>query len=198
MSLWSFSILLVPPASEGQKDKRSLSQTTKAAIKKILKAPAAARNRVKALEGAEKAKVREAQEIGKPAKAQTNSFTSPGRASAEPEAHHRASGGKRDPFHPWGLKTKTKQRPRRNLSPLERYELGQLKLVGIVWDVKEPKAMVEDAAGLGYIIKVGALIGTNEGKVKTIRPNEVVIKETYTDFYGARKSREVKLRLSKE
>ena len=78
---------------------------------------------------------------------------------------------------------------------MERYEIGQLKLAGIVWDVKEPKAMVEDATGLGYIVKIGTSIGANEGKVKAIRPTEVVIEEKYTDFYGATKSREVSMKL---
>jgi type IV pilus assembly protein PilP len=81
---------------------------------------------------------------------------------------------------------------------LERYEIGQLKLVGVVWDVEEPKAMVEDATGLGYIIKVGTPIGANEGKVKSIKPTEVVIEESYTDFYGARKSREISIKLLAE
>ncbi|MFQ5903961.1 MAG: pilus assembly protein PilP, partial [Candidatus Binatia bacterium] len=70
--------------------------------------------------------------------------------------------------------------------------------VGIVWNIKEPRAMVEDAAGLGYIIKVGTPIGGNEGKVTEIKPTEVVIEESYIDFYGARKSREVSMKLPKE
>ena len=58
--------------------------------------------------------------------------------------------------------------------------------------------MVEDTAGLGYIVKVGTAIGANEGKVKAIEPTEVVIEESYIDFYGARKNREVSMRLPKE
>ena len=93
------------------------------------------------------------------------------------------------------MKAKASQRARENLSPLERYELGQLKLVAIVWDIKVPKAMVEDATGLGYIVKVGTLIGPNEGKVKQIKPGEVVIEESSVDFYGAKKSQEVSMKL---
>jgi len=96
------------------------------------------------------------------------------------------------------LKAKASQRARENLSPLERYELGQLKLVAIVWDIKEPKAMVEDGTGLGYVVKIGTLIGPNEGKVKAIKPTEVVIEEQVTDFYGARKSQEVSMKLPVE
>ncbi|MBI2998511.1 MAG: pilus assembly protein PilP, partial [Deltaproteobacteria bacterium] len=99
-------------------------------------------------------------------------------------------------FRPLASKAKgAAARPRENLSPLERFELGQLKLVGIVWDIKEPRAMVEDGLGLGYIVKVGTPIGPNEGKVKAIKPREIVIGETYTDFFGARKSRQVSMTL---
>jgi len=108
------------------------------------------------------------------------------------------SAGKRDPFQPLALKAKVAPRQRENLSPLERYEIGQLKLVGVIWDIKEPRAMVEDTAGLGYIVKVGTAIGPNEGKIKAIKPTEVVIEETYVDFYGTKKSREVGMKLPQE
>src|SRR5512139_565949 len=77
----------------------------------------------------------------------------------------------RDPFRPATLQKKVVARPRENLSPLERFELNQLKIVGIVWDMKEPRAMVEDSTGLGYTIKVGAPIGANDGVVKAIYRN---------------------------
>lgn len=109
-----------------------------------------------------------------------------------------SSAGKRDPFQALPLKTQTKRRPRENLSPLERYDLGQLKLVGIVLDAKDPRAMVEDSAGLGYVVKIGTPIGPNEGKIKQIKASEVVIEESYIDFYGARKNRQVSMRIVSE
>jgi type IV pilus assembly protein PilP len=81
---------------------------------------------------------------------------------------------------------------------LERYDLGQLKLVGIVWNLKEPSAMVEDSAGLGYLVKVGTRIGANDGTIKAIRENEVVVEEFFMDLYGVRKRREVNMRVSVE
>ena len=104
----------------------------------------------------------------------------------------------RDPFRPATLRKKVVTRPRENLSPLERFELNQLKIVGIVWDMKEPRAMVEDAAGLGYTIKVGAPIGANEGVVKAIHRNEIIVEEFYYDVYGARKKRDVSMKLFTE
>ncbi|MCH6544457.1 MAG: pilus assembly protein PilP [Deltaproteobacteria bacterium] len=115
-----------------------------------------------------------------------------------PNVRRYSSAGKRDPFRPFILELRPKRRRRENLSPLERVEVSQLKLVGIIWDIPEPRAMVEDTAGLGYVIKIGTPIGRNDGTVKVIAPKEVVIEENFFDFYGAKKSREVKLRLVNE
>jgi len=104
--------------------------------------------------------------------------------------------GGRDPFRPMTLRTKVTNRNRENLSPLERLDLGQLKIVGIVWDIKEPRAMVEDTAGLGYTVKVGTPIGSNDGKVKAIHRNQIIIEEASADIYGQRKPRDVSMKLA--
>jgi type IV pilus assembly protein PilP len=106
--------------------------------------------------------------------------------------------GKRDPFRPFTLNSRPSQRRRENLSPLERYELGQLKLVGVIWDIKQPNAMIEDAAGLGYVVKMGTPIGANEGKVKRIQPGGILIEEFEIDLYGAKKKVERNMRLATE
>ena len=123
-------------------------------------------------------------------------MTLPPKKAETPAAARFSREGKRDPFRPITSKTNSASRPRENLSPLERVELGQLKVVGIVWDIKEPRAMVEDSAGLGYVVKVGTPIGSNEGKIKAIHRSEVVVEESYSDFYGAKKKRDVSMRLS--
>jgi hypothetical protein len=75
----------------------------------------------------------------------------------------------------------------RIFSPLERFDIGQLRIVGIVWDIKEPRAIIEDSAGLGYTVKVGTPIGSNDGRVKVIRRDQIVVEEVYEDAYGVRK-----------
>lgn len=106
--------------------------------------------------------------------------------------------GKRDPFRPFTLNVRSPRGNRVNLSPLERYELGQLKLVGVVWNIKEPNAVVEDSGGLGYVVKVGTPIGSNEGKVKAIQPEKIVIEEIEIDVFGAKKKIERSMRLAPE
>jgi type IV pilus assembly protein PilP len=76
--------------------------------------------------------------------------------------------------------------------------LGQLKVVGIVWNMKEPQAMIEDTAGLGYVVRKGTAIGSNEGKVKAIQRDQIIVEENYEDAYGVQKKRDVSMRLSTE
>src|SRR5258706_764287 len=104
----------------------------------------------------------------------------------------------RDPFRPLTIRTQGLTRSRANLSPLERLDLTQLKVVGIVWDIKEPRAMVEDSTGLGYVVKVGTPIGNNDGTVKVIRRNQIVVEETFDDIYAARKQRDISMNLQGE
>ena len=106
--------------------------------------------------------------------------------------------GMRDPFRPLTLRAKVTNRPRENLSPLERLDLAQLKLVGIIWDIKEPRAMVEDSAGLGYVVKMGTPIGSNDGTVKAIHRNQIVVEEFADDIYGIRKKHDVSIGLAPE
>ena len=191
-------LLLFPAWGGAQEEKESPSQKTKEAIEKFKKAPATVGQGLEALKEAGKAKLQETLAGKEPAKAEAGISSLPAKKPEQPERPRYSSVGKRDPFRPLSLKAKASQRARENLSPLERYELGQLKLVGIIWGIKEPRAMVEDGTGLGYVVKIGTLIGPNEGKVKAIKPTEVVIEEHVTDFYGARKSQEVSMKLPVE
>ncbi len=91
--------------------------------------------------------------------------------------------GKRDPFLPF-------ERPPSSsvllgpLWPLQRFDLDQLKLVGIIWDVKSPKAMILDPSGKGYVVKVNERIGRNNGYIARIREGEIIIVESVTGVDG--------------
>ena len=116
-----------------------------------------------------------------------------------PPAPRVAPAGRRDPFRPFTLNARSSSgRRRENLSPLERFELGQLKLVAVISNTKEPTAMVEDSSGLGYLVKVGTPIGINDGKVTAIERGGIIIEEFFVDLYGARKKHQVNMRLSVE
>lgn len=108
--------------------------------------------------------------------------------------------GKTDPFQPLfqerPVLTKQKKRKKRlPQTPLERIDLSQLRLVGIILASSGNRALVEESSGKGYVIKKGTYIGTNAGKVVNIKKETVVVEEEFEDAYGkiATRKREIKL-----
>ncbi|MCC6277465.1 MAG: pilus assembly protein PilP [Oligoflexia bacterium] len=92
--------------------------------------------------------------------------------------------GKRDPFMPVQNTSGTEPIIGPTF-PLQRFDLDQLKLAGIIWDVKSPKAMVLDPTGKGHVVKVNERVGKNNGYIARIREGEIVIVESYTAQDGA-------------
>ena len=80
------------------------------------------------------------------------------------------------------------------LSPLERYALGELELVAIISEVAVPKAMFIDPDGFGHVLKEGDRIGRNSGVLSDIRDNEVEVTETTGEDEGQTRLRTIKLR----
>ena len=80
-------------------------------------------------------------------------------------------------------------------SPLERFDLSQLVVMGIIWGVEEPRALIKDPTGKGYIVRAGTPIGKNKGRILRILDNKVVVKETYLDHLDRATTKEVELEL---
>lgn len=74
--------------------------------------------------------------------------------------------------------------PNRPKTPLEKIDLGQLKLVAIITALAGNRALVEESSGKGYIIKEGTYIGLNSGKVVGIKADKVLVEEEFEDIYG--------------
>ena len=102
--------------------------------------------------------------------------------------------GKRDPFRPPRLSQMLVGGLER--TPLQRYELGQLRLVAVIYDTRDPRAVVEDEGGLGYIIRVGTKIGVNDGVVRDIERGRVLVEEESVDFFGEHRASEVVLEMA--
>jgi Tfp pilus assembly protein PilP len=102
--------------------------------------------------------------------------------------------GRRDPFRPPRVSQQTAAGEAR--TPLQRYDLGQLRLVAVIYDAQSPRAVVEDDAGLGYIVRVGTPIGVNGGSVKAIERGKMRVEEESIDFYGDRQTSEVVMELA--
>ncbi|MBX7143381.1 MAG: pilus assembly protein PilP [Oligoflexia bacterium] len=101
--------------------------------------------------------------------------------------------GKRDPFRPYDIAPK--QVNDASKTPLERYNLGELKLTAVLKGFDGPTAIVENAAGKGFSVKKGTKIGNNGGEVVEILPDKLLILETEIDFTGEKKTRTLELRL---
>jgi Tfp pilus assembly protein PilP len=118
----------------------------------------------------------------------------PAAAPAAPAAGTPAPGGPRDPFEPLVQPVQPRQPEERRVQELET-----LKLVGILWDAKDPqmiRALVETPDGLGYYLRL------NEekfgGKVVAVERDRVrfVIRE---QIRGARtQERTVEIRLKSD
>jgi len=106
-----------------------------------------------------------------------------------------------DPFEPLyrdqPVSEKKNERKRTPQTPLERIDLSQLKLVGIILASSGNRALVEEASGKGYVIRKGTYIGTNSGKVVKIDKEKIIVEEEFEDVLGTTKIRERELKLPK-
>jgi type IV pilus assembly protein PilP len=121
------------------------------------------------------------------------------KSELEQVAYHYDPAGKTDPFRPLIVEetkgSKGIGRKVGNLQPLQKYDLDQLKLVGIISDANPPRALIEDVAGDGYIVTLGTVIGRNDGVVTAISENEVVVEEKQIDIQGKLAKKSIFLKL---
>lgn len=116
------------------------------------------------------------------------------------------SKGKIDPFEPL-IKEKTpvaepQQKaeddiPERILTPLEKLDFSQIKLVAILNRESGSVAMVQESTGKGYIVSIGTYIGRNSGQIVSIEKDKLVIKENVKDYKGNLIDRFQELKLNK-
>ncbi len=129
--------------------------------------------------------------IAQPASLETGTGAAPGSPAAPAVRTLR-----RDPFRPFTLDLRPESRA--PMTPLQRYEIGQLTVVATVWDISPPRALVEDSFGMGYIISLGTLIGRNGGVVTGIEPQRVLVEERVLDFYGNEQVNRIVMETPKE
>lgn len=118
-------------------------------------------------------------------------------AEASPTAPSRGSGRRRDPFRPFTLDLRP-EAVAEPVTPLQRYELPQLKVAAVLLDISPPRAMLQDSSGMGFIVTPGTLIGRNRGVVTAIEPRRVVVEERVLDFYGNEQVQRVVLEMAKD
>jgi type IV pilus assembly protein PilP len=82
-------------------------------------------------------------------------------------------------------------------TPLEKIDLSQLTLVGVIRFPSGYKAIVEEQSGKGYMIEIGTYIGTNYGQVTKIQDDRIVIQEKVKDVMGKYEDHTSYLKLQK-
>jgi len=105
--------------------------------------------------------------------------------------------GKPDPFKPFLQLTPYREPRSAPLTPLQKYETSQLKLVAVLFTPEGNIGLVEDATGKGYFVKKGTLVGKNDGKVTKILNDRVMVEEIFLDVWGQKKVNEIALLLQK-
>ncbi|MGE0762498.1 MAG: pilus assembly protein PilP [Bdellovibrionales bacterium] len=86
--------------------------------------------------------------------------------------------GRRDPFKPYAETAPLEEGELAGpLLPLQQYDLEQLRLVGILWNIADPKAMFVDPKNQVHIVRRDERVGKKNGYVAVIREGEVVVVE---------------------
>jgi type IV pilus assembly protein PilP len=124
--------------------------------------------------------------LPKPVQIQTSSVS----RIVLPSANQFDFSNKKDPFKPFVViksdknNLESRDKVQNSSLPIHSFDVNQFKLIGIITGGRENKAMVTDPGGKGYVLKVGMLIGKNDGKVISISSNGVDILEQFKDDNG--------------
>jgi len=102
--------------------------------------------------------------------------------------------GLRDPFRSFEWE-RDKLAETEVRGPLEEFDVSQLSVVGVVWNVGNARALIQDPSGQGFIVGEGARVGKNEGRIIKIDDSVVVVKETYVDMMGQEATKDIELRI---
>jgi Tfp pilus assembly protein PilP len=98
------------------------------------------------------------------------------------ETYHYNPAGKIDPFKPLVKPEIPKKSGHVTpVTPLQQYDISQLKLVGIAGNGTKKVAMVTDKKGRSYVLSPGTLIGPNRGRVAQILDDQIIVEERVDD-----------------
>lgn len=114
-----------------------------------------------------------------------------------PPAYFYDPAGRRDPFEVLLELRKPVIVSSEPLTPLQRVDLGQLRLIAVVIGKGVPMAMVSAPGGKSYILKTGVKVGRNNGVVVEIDSDGVSVREKYYDLAGEVRESVQKIELPK-
>lgn len=101
--------------------------------------------------------------------------------------------GRRDPFQP----AIEAPKPLAGASPLERVELSEIRLEGILSGISDPRATVT-ALGESFLVRKGSRIGKYGGRVARIAASELVVREESVTADGVTHVKETTIAIDRE
>lgn len=111
---------------------------------------------------------------------------------------------RKDPFKPYLVEAKPPVRPVMHKIhgygplPIQNFEVGQFRVLGIIAGLKQNSALIVDPAGKAYVVKPGMDIGKNGGQITRISSTTIEVIEKYKNENGKIVKRTVKLTLPKK
>jgi type IV pilus assembly protein PilP len=109
--------------------------------------------------------------------------------------------GRKDPFRSYLVVSKAKlllPSTSEHQLPIQKYEVNQFKVLGIIAGLPVNQAMVQDPVGKSYVIKEGMMIGPGNGVVVKIKERSIEVAEQYREESGRIRKRVVKLTLPRK
>ena len=106
--------------------------------------------------------------------------------------------GRRDPFTSLVEVKSTAKKLSKGASPIESFDVEEIKLIAIAWDRQQAYAMVTLPDNKSFTIRKGMTLGLYGGKVTEINRDSVVITEQVKDYKGQIKTKDTILKLRKE
>jgi len=92
--------------------------------------------------------------------------------------------GRRDPFVPLSAIRRPVQLSKEPATPLQSFDLVNIRLTGVILGKGDPVALVVAPDGKSYILSKGVMVGKNNGVVIEINSDAVVVEEKYINFSG--------------
>ena len=120
--------------------------------------------------------------------------TAPGELLVPSSEFRYDSTGRRDPFKSL-LELEKKQRDITQLPPIQQFDIETAKVVGVVVDPgRVTQAMIRAPNGQTFVVRVGTIMGKNEGEVVEITLQGIRITEKFLDFMNRETRKETFLK----
>ena len=105
---------------------------------------------------------------------------------------------RRDPFTSLMQVSKAKPERKKGGSPVEDFDIDEIKLIAIAWDNQQYYALITLPDKKSYTIRKGMTLGIYNGKVIQINRDSMLVREQIKDYRGQIKTEDTILKLRKE